>query len=295
MRRAFLAPIWLITLSLGCAGHQQPHTRPAIVTTHVAHEAGLTETQKQQVANLCFMGMPNKRDNTLGPTEYIYRDGYVLEHSSLDKIPYWVCEHVKKNQLGPNTDRSDRFKADPELHGPKSTPADYKHSGYDQGHQAPAANQGKNQTLQDQTFFMSNMAPQFPRFNEHAWSSLETLTRTWVTEYSEAYEFTGPIFYDPKEDNPATADGTIPYFIIGANGVAVPTHFYKIVIVKDHDDWKCIAFVMPNIANYKSPYHLEQYIQSVEWIEVHTGLTFMPDLTAAQRIQLKHNKSPMWQ
>ena len=51
---------------------------------------------------------------------------------------------------------------------------------------------------------------------------------------------------------------------------------------------------MPNVKTYKSPYHLEQYIQSVDWIELHTGLTFMPDLTAAQRIQLKKNKSPMW-
>ena len=295
MRRTFLAPVWLITLSLGCASHQQLHTRPAIVTTHLAREAGLTDAQKQQVASLCFMGMPNKRDNTLGPSEFIFRDGYVLEHSSLDKIPFWVCEHVKKAHLGSDAERSDRFKADPDLHGPKSTPADYEHSGYDKGHQQPAADQGQNQVLQDQTFYMSNMAPQLPNFNRNAWKSLETLTRTWVTQFSEAWVFTGPVFYDPKEDNPATADGTISILIIGPDGVAVPTHFYKIIIVKDHGDWKSISFVMPNVKTYKSPYHLEQYIQSVDWIEQHTGLTFMPDLTAAQRIQLKHSKSPMWQ
>ena len=293
MRRVLPAPVWLVLFSLGCASHQQLHTRPAIATAHVVREAGLTGTQKQQVANLCFMGMPTKRADNLGPTEYIYRDGYVLEHSSLDKIPFWVCEHVKKEQLGTDTERSDRFKADPDLHGPKSTPADYDRTGYDRGHQAPAGNQGKDQNLQDQTFFMSNMAPQLPKLNRNAWKSLEELSRSWVTRYSEAYEFTGPIFYDPKEDNAATADGTITYYTIGA-GVAVPTHFYKIIIVKDGGDWKSIAFVMPNVSTFKSPYHLEQYIQSVEWVEDHTGLTFMPDLTAAQRIQLTKSKSAMW-
>jgi endonuclease G len=296
MRRAFLAPICLLAFLSGCATHRQPHTRPAVVTAHVSREAGLTATQQQQVANLCFMGMPTKNDNILGPSEYIFRNGYVLEHSSLDKIPFWVCEHVKKTQLGSDAERSDRFKADPDLRGPKSTPADYAHSGYDKGHQEPAADQGQNQLLQDQTFYMSNMAPQLPQFNRNAWKSLETLARNWVTQNSEAWIFTGPVFYDPKEDNPATADGTILYDTIGVDAVAVPTHFYKIVIVKDKatGDWKSIAFVMPNVKTYKSPYHLEQYIQSVDWIELHTGLTFMPDLTAAQRIQLKKNKSPMW-
>ena len=296
MRRTFLAPFCLVVFLSGCATHQQLHTRPALVTRHVATEAGLTVTQQHQVADLCFMGMPAKRDNSLGPTEYIFRDGYVLEHSSVDKIPYWVCEHVKKSQLGSDAERSDRFKTDPDLHGPKSTPADYERSGYDRGHQAPAGDEGENQVLQDQTFYMSNMAPQLPQLNRNAWKSLETITRTWATQFSEAWVFTGPVFYDPKEDNPATADGTIPYYTIGMDAVAVPTHFYKIVIVKDTGagDWKSIAFVMPNVKTYKSPYHLEQYIQSVAWIEEHTGLNFMPDLSAAQRAQLEQNKSPMW-
>jgi endonuclease G len=293
MKRAIVTPLWLILFCLGCAGHRQMHTRAAITTVHIAREAGLTDTQKQQVANLCFMGMPTKRATDLGPTEYIYRDGYVLEHSSVDKIPFWVCEHVKSTQLGSDTERSNQFKTDDALKGPRSTPADYSGTGYDRGHQAPAGNQGKDQRLQNETFFMSNMSPQLPQLNRNSWKSLEELSRTWVTKYSEAYEFTGPIFYDPKEDNSATADGTLTYYTIGA-GVAVPTHFYKIIIVKDGGAWKAIAFVMPNVATYKPPFHLEQYIQSVSWVEDHTGLNFMPDLTAAQRAQLKSSKSDMW-
>lgn len=293
MRRFLLAPLWLVLTCLGCATHRQVHIRAAIATTHVAREAGLTDQQKQQVANQCFMGMPTKRSTELGPTEFIYRDGYVLEHSSLDKIPFWVCEHVRKDQLGADTKREKNFPTDDALKGPKSTSKDYNRTGYDRGHQAPAGNQGKNQRLKTETFFMSNMAPQWPALNQKAWKSLEDLTRAWVMTYSEAYEFTGPMFYDPKEDNAATATGTIRYITIG-EGVAVPTHFYKIIVVKDGGSYKAIAFVLPNVATFKPPYNLPQYIQSIEWVEDHTGLTFMPGLSAAQRIALKKTRPAMW-
>ncbi|WP_213804230.1 DNA/RNA non-specific endonuclease [Granulicella sp. dw_53] len=295
MRRALLAP-FLLTCTLSLAYQQHPHTRAALGSTHRSSDTTLTDQQKQLANTLCLDGMPEKTSTDLGPTEFIFRKGYVLEHSSLDKIPLWVCEHVTADQLGPDTNRSNKFKADEDLKGPHSTPADYARSGYDQGHQAPAANQGKNQELQDETFRMSNMAPQRPTMNRQAWRSLETLTRKWVTDNSEAYEITGPIFYDPKEDDRQTADGTITFLTIGKDAVAVPTHFYKIILVKDKDtgNWKSIAFVMPNIATYKSPYHLEQYIQSIRWIEQHTGLNFMPDLPAQQAQELEATASPMW-
>jgi endonuclease G, mitochondrial len=293
MRRRVL--IWapcILSFTLGCATHQQIRTRPVLASRSIIApraQPAFTTDQNQLASSLCFKGMPQKTSTQLGPTEFIFRRGYVLEHSSEDKIPLWVCEHVTAAQLGTDTDRSDKFKTDPDLKGPHSTPADYSHSGYDQGHQAPAANQGKDQELQDQTFFMSNMAPQRPKMNRNAWKALETLTRQWVTTYTEAYEFTGPIFYDPN-----AANGVLQYPTIGRDAVAVPTHFYKIVIVKDGTQWKSIAFVMPNVATYKAPYHLEQYIQSIRWIEQHTGLNFMPDLTAQQVQRLEAQPSPMW-
>ena len=109
----------------------------------------------------------------------------------------------------------------------------------------PAGNQTTDAALKDQTFYMSNMAPQLPKLNRSAWKALETQTRAWVKQFGHAYEWTGPVFYDPKEDNSATANGTVDFKTIGKDSVAVPTHFYKIVVVKDGDHFKSIAFVMP--------------------------------------------------
>ena len=102
------------------------------------------------------------------------------------------------------------------------------------------------------------------------------------------------MFWDPKEDDPATADGTLKYQIIGKNQVAVPTHFYKIVIAPAAGgSWQAIAFVMEN-RSYERPFHFEKYIQSISWIEKHTGLDFMPDMDLREQRRLEGKPSPMW-
>lgn len=61
-----------------------------------------------------------------------------------------------------DTDRGkSEFKEDQYIHQYfRSTNQDYKGSGYDRGHMAAAANHRKSQKIMDQTFFLSNMAPQ---------------------------------------------------------------------------------------------------------------------------------------
>jgi len=277
----------------GCATPAM-HTRAAIGSAHVPElQAGLKPDQKADVDRNCLDGAPVKTAEALGPTEMVYREGYVLEHSSTDKIPLWVCEGVDKSQLTGSEGRSDKFKTDPMLKGPHSTPADYNRTGYDRGHQAPAGNQTTDANLKIETFYMSNMAPQIPTLNRQAWRMLEEKTRDWVKQFGHAYELTGPVFFDPKEDSANSATGTLEFKTIGKDSVAVPTHFYKIVVVKDGNNLKAIAFVMPNI-QYAPPYHLEQYIKPIAWVEQHTGLNFMPQLSAAQKHQLEDSASPMW-
>jgi endonuclease G len=230
-----------------------------------------------------------------GPTQLVVRDGYVLRHGSIDKIPLWVCEGVSANQLVGAAKRKNKFSPDPLL-SPKERAAlaDYRRSGYDRGHQAPAGNQSKVQRLKDETFFLSNMAPQKPRFNRQVWRELEELSREWVRERGQAFELTGGLFYDPTEEDENTADGIIEYFTIGKGQVGVPTHFYKIIVAKDSTGTQeAIAFVLEN-RQYQRPYQFEKHIQSIDWIEERTGLDFMPDLDPLEERRLERNPSPMW-
>ena len=91
-------------------------------------------------------------------------DGFVLAYDKRNRIPYWVFEkisaaHVKK---GVTVDRTNcQFHDDKLIHKYfKATNKDYKNSGYDRGHLAAAGNHKWSQKSMEQTFILSNMAPQ---------------------------------------------------------------------------------------------------------------------------------------
>jgi endonuclease G len=250
----------------------------------------LTAEQRALATANCYGGLPVDEEPEEGGTELIVRRGYVLEHSSRDKIPLWVCESESADQLVGHLKRHDHFIPDPALKGPKSVPGDYRQSGYERGHQAPAGNQTVDPALKDETFYMSNIAPQRPTLNSGIWNMLEQQTRTWVKRYGHAYEWTGPILCN-EQDEPAPATGCTRRSI--GNGVTVPEEFYKIILVQDRGTWKAIAFVMPN-TDYQRPYQLERYIRSIQWIEQQTGIRFMPELPETQARELKSSTARFW-
>jgi endonuclease G, mitochondrial len=240
--------------------------------------------------------MPLKSaDFEFGPTHFVVREGYALEHLSTDKIPLWVCEGVTQDQLHGSAKRRDKFNPDPKLPaGQRAELSDYKGSGFDRGHQAPAGNQVKSQQRKDETFLLSNMAPQVGAFNQQIWAALEDMVRLWVENgnATDVHVLTSGIFYDPAEDNPTTADGLIPFDAIG-NGVAVPTHFYKIVLGKKAGVFEAIAFVMEN-KKVSRPYDFTKYIKPIDWVEERAGLDFFPELPPLDEQRLERTASPLW-
>jgi endonuclease G, mitochondrial len=294
MRRRFVFAFAGVCLAIqGCSTLSGFDRSTPRNTGPAPHDRRLNPQQQSLADASCYGGLPIDTGAAIGSTEVVIRQGYVLEHSSVDKIPLWVCESVVADQLTGHLRRRNRFQADPDLQGRKSYPSDYAGSGYDRGHQAPAGNQTKDPMLKDQTFYMSNMAPQRPSLNRGIWKVLEDRTREWVIRYGHAYEWTGPIRCDPKMLNRATSQESCQRHTIGKNAVAVPTYFYKIVLVQDQTKWKAIAFVMPN-QDFERPYQLETYIKSIDWIEQQTGIEFMPNVDLRERRALKSVAASMW-
>jgi endonuclease G len=291
------ASIFVLSLGAicGCTHVEMDVRTPIVRPRHTEAAPGLAE-QAFAKTNCGDYGVP-KLDPTqnFGITTIVYRKGYVLEHSATDKIAIWVCEGFDRRQWDPpNTNRKDVFKPDPALPaGQRAELADYKGSKLDRGHQAPAGD-FNDQALKDQSFFLSNMAPQSPPLNQVFWRLLEDKVRSMARNDSPINVFTGGFFYDPKEDNPATADGQIHYRRIGPDHVAVPTHFYKIVFGKDEKGaWRTVGFVVEN-RPYDKNAKFEDAIKSVDWIERHTGVVFMPDLDDAIATKLKRDPGRMW-
>ncbi len=260
----------------------------------------LAAADQGQQHPLCPFGVPKHEEGwDHGDTVLVDRPGYLLEHSSVDKIPLWVCERVKRKHLTGAADRDNcRFKPDPRLSpGERAELSDYRSSGYDRGHQAPAGDYKSSQERMCDSFSLSNMAPQIgPRFNRGIWRVLEERTRDAVQERGDAFVITGGMFYDPEEEDSNTADGYVPYYAIGANYVAVPTHFYKILVAKNAaDEWEAIGFVLENRAY--SEYDFEPYIKPIDWIEERAGFNFMPLLDEDDpdlRDRLELNPAKLW-
>jgi DNA/RNA endonuclease G (NUC1) len=284
----------------GCASSTTgTGVRPAIGTNYALQQSGLSAADQARLDAQCPLGQPKlRRADDYGMTFLVARDGYALEESEKDKIPIWVCERITRYQVtGGLTGGRITFKADPLLPpDARSVDGDYKGSAYDRGHQAPLADQTREQRLRNETFFLSNVVPQDRRLNQQAWAALEARVRGWAQARDTVYAITGPLFWDPREDDPSTARGYVTYKHIGKNHVSVPTHLYKIVIARraNHSGWDAIAFVVDNKAYDKST-DWSTFIKPVSWIQKRAGITFFPNLPAAEAASVVNGAAVMWQ
>jgi endonuclease G, mitochondrial len=264
----------------------------ALVTkAHVPRAMPLAATSfATALAKHCYRGCPKIDDKWRrgGPTIFIARGAYSLEVSTVTKVPFWSAEFVTASEVEGDAQRAGGYPQDPFLRDePHSTVKDYGSSTvkYDVGHQAPAANHKRSQKRMNETFFLSNMAPQVPSFNRGMWRKLETDTRKWIGLRGKAYCVTGPIFSNGARDKqPKT---------IGDNKVAVPSHFYKIIVAPKpgSEELESIAFVFPN-REYQSPYDYTRYRASIDRIEELTGIDFMPQLSDTQETRLESGRAP---
>ncbi|KAI0024705.1 hypothetical protein F4780DRAFT_724665 [Xylariomycetidae sp. FL0641] len=165
---------------------------------------------------------------------------------------------------------------------------DYFRSGYDRGHQVPAADARWSQRAVDDTFYLTNMCPQVgDGFNRDYWAHLEDFCRRLTATYPSVRVVTGPL-YLPRRD-PADGKWYVRYEVIGSPpNVAVPTHFYKVVFAEDGQvggDVALGAFVLPNapIPNDKP---LADFEVPVEAVERASGLEFASKLPPQRRRRL---------
>lgn len=204
--------------------------------------------------------------------------GYDLEL----RVPLWTAHRLNAKGLGQN-ERVDCFRRDPRIDAPAaSLPSDYKEPVFDQGHLAPNGDMSTGLVPVINSFMMSNMAPQFCQFNRGVWQILESLIRVWVKDNKTLYVVTGSVFDHDGDGRPDT-NTDVPR-MKSSNGkerVAVPSHFYKIVIRQQEDGTvDALAFLMPHdmtdVAGDEAIQHLERNLKSIEDIEAVAGVKLFP-------------------
>jgi endonuclease G, mitochondrial len=193
---------------------------------------------------------------------------YTLSYSENDEQAEWVAYVLTRKRLQMEwQDRPDLFESDPLVRTGSATLSDYRGSGYDRGHLAPAADMAFNTTAITETFYLSNISPQVRDFNHGVWKELEELSRDWAIKFNKLYVVTGPILKDGGKGE------------IGANRVTVPTAYYKILLDLSETNPKAIAFIVPNEVSYDP---LFKYTVSIDEVEKQTGINFYPKLMSRE-------------
>nr|XP_015222367.1 PREDICTED: endonuclease G, mitochondrial isoform X2 [Lepisosteus oculatus] len=124
------------------------------------------------------------------------RESYVVSYDSRNRTAHWVIEQLNGETLTGDSDRKFcDFKEDDTVHSyHRAANADYKGSGFDRGHLAAAANHKWSQKAMEETFYLSNVAPQNPHLNQNAWNNLEKYCRALTRHYQNVFVCTGPLY-----------------------------------------------------------------------------------------------------
>lgn len=192
-------------------------------------------------------------------------DSFADVYSPQTKTPIVTVERLNRASIqeAQDEERTDRFFPDPRLKAAdRASLDDYRGSGYDRGHNAPAADQSSARGMA-QCFSLADMSPQASKNNRGVWAKVETDVRKYVLRSrGDVFVYTGPLFLDQ------------PVATIGRGRVWVPSHLFKLVYDETtHRSW---AYILPNTdeARMSAPVSYESFVRQ-------TGYQFLKGLPVA--------------
>lgn len=200
------------------------------------------------------------------------REGHITSYDGRTRNAHWVYHKLNSDIVEKKISRKEySFKEDPLLpRHVRATKKDYQKSGFDRGHLCAASDSYSPSTMED-TFFLSNIAPQSPAFNRGYWKKVENHARSLTKKYRNVHVFTGPLYLSNKK-----RDGKryVTYEVIGDSQVAVPTHFFALLFVEaTNGKMLSKAYILPN-QSIESHIPLKKFTASLEEIETASGVLF---------------------
>jgi endonuclease G len=187
------------------------------------------------------------------------------------RVPIYSAEWLLPENLNGTLNRISAFKPDPSV--PlvyRTTISDYKLSGFDKGHIAPVEDMRKDSVAMLESFYFSNIAPQNSILNRGLWKAIENHTRDLSIRLKGVYVITGTVF-----------SKTTPPVTIGKHKVGVPSHFYKVIIDKTHNEG--IAYLVPNTTPIKGVSY-KKFAVAIKDVEAVSGINFTPSLNPTQSV-----------
>lgn len=213
-------------------------------------------------------------------SQVIEHIGYTVSYNSSSKNPNWVGYELTAEEVEGVVEREQDFVLDPMVKGAQADDDDYKNSGWDRGHMAPAADMKWSKQAMEESFYLSNVSPQNKNLNRGVWKKIEELTRDKAELYGRVIVVTGPVFKGTKQKS------------IGKGKVKIPDAFFKVLLTDYNNTYRAVGFVCDNKGGKKKA---DECAMSIDKVEEITGLDFfsqLPDET--ENLMEKGYSAPFW-
>lgn len=209
---------------------------------------------------------------------------YSVEWDCVKKAQRWSAYQLDKSTLARNTSRANiGYPFDPLLPAHQYLTQDcFYNSGFDHGHICPSADRLYSNEANEQTFYLTNMQPQYKAFNGSLsgsesyrndwspWYRLESQVRSWAnaTTTETLYVVKGGTIED---------DQIMPSLVKGE--MRVPKYFFVALLLKNAQGYKAVGFWMEHKGSYTTQEPLSSYAMSIRELEQMTGIDFFCNLT----------------
>ncbi|WP_298539799.1 DNA/RNA non-specific endonuclease [uncultured Aquimarina sp.] len=211
---------------------------------------------------------------------YLSKPDFVLSYNNNRGTANWVSWHLSDAWTG-STPRCNCFKRDTSLPSNffRATSSDYTNSGFDRGHLCPSADRNGSADSNENTYFMSNIAPQAPDNNQRSWANFENYLRSLTLEGNEIHIVAGVV------GSGGTGRNGFASTIDGGN-ITVPDSFWKVALILPNGtndinrvttSTRVIAINVPNDQGISSNW--TQFRTSVNAIESLTGYDLLENIT----------------
>ena len=230
----------------------------------VAYACSVSNVGKNQLSDSEVTALLHPRTNPEQREQIKEYVGFTVSFNREMHIPNWVSWELTQDEAQGNQERSQKFLTDPDVVGCPTT-MDYRGSGYDRGHMAPAADMKWSPEAMNQCFYLTNICPQTHELNGGAWRKLEEKCRQWAFADSAIAIISGPVLTE------------VPDEYIGEMEVAVPKSFFKVILSPFANPPRGIGFVMPNGYVEGGMQKAAVTIDEVERLTGHDFFAALPD------------------
>lgn len=218
-----------------------------------------------------------------------YGVNYMLEWDKTKRSQRWSCCQMTRENIKANVQRyyskTNQYPQDPDLAVADRFSGDpFYGSGFDHGHIIASADRLYNEDVNYQTFFLTNMQPQYTEFNSGIWQKMENQVRKWVNQGKSS-----DVYYVCKG---GTIDHGDQVLKTTGQGLLVPRYFFMALLCQNSQGYKGIALWAENLDEDHSSDNLKDYMISIDQLEELTGIDFFCNLPDKEEARVEDACTP---